>query len=197
MSKSFIFLFLLIWLNQFSNAQTIVSGRVFDSNTNEPLPFINVFFKSSNLGGQSDFDGVYKISGDVNTDSIIFTYLGYNRKAVFIKKGFTQTIDVQLESSTISLQEIVIKPGENPAHRILKNVIKNKKYNNVEKLDAYEFEVYSKFEVDLNNVPKKMINRKTVKPFRFVFQNIDSTNKNEKPYLPMFISENVSDFFYP
>jgi len=196
MSKSFFFLFLLIWFNQFCNAQTIVTGRVFDSNTNEPLPFINVFFKSSNVGSQSDFDGIYKISGDVNTDSIIFTYLGYNRKAVFVKKGVSQKIDVQLESSTISLQEIVIKPGENPAHRILKNVIKNKKYNNIEKLDSYEFEVYSKFEVDLNNVPKKMINRKTVKPFRFVFQNIDSTNKNEKPYLPMFISENVSDFFY-
>jgi hypothetical protein len=196
MSKSFFFLFLLIWFNQFCNAQTIVTGRVFDSNTNEPLPFINVFFKSSNVGCQSDFDGIYKISGDVNTDSIIFTYLGYNRKAVIVKKGVSQKIDVQLESSTISLQEIVIKPGENPAHRILKNVIKNKKYNNIEKLDSYEFEVYSKFEVDLNNVPKKMINRKTVKPFRFVFQNIDSTNKNEKPYLPMFISENVSDFFY-
>jgi hypothetical protein len=196
MSKSFFFLFLLIWFNQFCNAQTIVTGRVFDSVTNEPLPFINVFFKSSNVGSQSDFDGIYKIAGDVNTDSIVFTYLGYNRKAVFVKKGTSQKIDVQLESSTISLQEIVIKPGENPAHRILKNVIKNKKYNNIEKLDSYEFEVYSKFEVDLNNVPKKMINRKTVKPFRFVFQNIDSTNKNEKPYLPMFISENVSDFFY-
>ncbi|MFZ4613153.1 MAG: DUF5686 family protein [Bacteroidia bacterium] len=196
MSKSFFFLFLLIWFNQFCNAQTIVTGRVFDSNTNEPLPFINVFFKSSNVGCQSDFDGIYKIAGDVNTDSIVFTYLGYNRKAVFVKKDTSQKIDVQLESSTISLQEIVIKPGENPAHRILKNVIKNKKYNNIEKLDSYEFEVYSKFEVDLNNVPKKMINRKTVKPFRFVFQNIDSTNKNEKPYLPMFISENVSDFFY-
>jgi hypothetical protein len=196
MNRIFSTLFFLFCFNQVLFAQTIVTGRIFDLNTNEPLPFINVFFKSSNLGTQSDFDGIYKISGDVNTDSIVFTYLGYNRKAVFIKKGITQKIDVQLEPSTISLQEIVIKPGENPAHRILKNVINNKRYNNIEKLDSYEFEVYSKFEVDLNNVPKKMINRKTVKPFRFVFQNIDSTNKNEKPYLPMFISENVSDFYY-
>jgi hypothetical protein len=196
MNKSISALIFLLCFTKLVIAQTIVTGRIFDLNTSEPLPFINVFFKSSNVGSQSDFDGIYKIAGDVNTDSIVFTYLGYNRKAVFVKKGVSQKIDVQLEPSTISLKEIVIVPGENPAHRILKNVIKNKKYNNIEKLDSYEFEVYSKFEVDLNNVPKKMINRKTVKPFRFVFQNIDSTNKNEKPYLPMFISENVSDFYY-
>lgn len=192
-----LFLFFLLLNGVYSLAQnTVVSGRIFDINSNEPLPFISIVFKGSPNGSQSDIDGLYKISGTPSSDSLIFNYLGYNRKAVFIEKGKIQKIDVIMEPSTISLKEIVIVPGENPAHRILKNVIKNKKYNNVEKLDSYEYEVYSKFEVDLNNVPDKLIKRRTVKPFRFVFQNIDSTNKNEKPYLPMFISENVSDFYY-
>jgi hypothetical protein len=35
-----------------------------------------------------------------------------------------------------------------------------------------------------------------MKPFDFIFHNIDSTSKNEKPYLPMFISETVSDYSF-
>ena len=165
-------------------------------NSNEPLPFINISFKGVQGGTTTDFDGHFAITTDKNTDSLVFTYLGYLRKAVKVKNNVPQELDILLEPNTITLKEIVIKPGENPAHRIIKNVIANKFKNDVEKLDSYEYEVYSKYEVDINNISKKFKKRTVMKPFGFIFDNIDSTSKNEKPYLPMFISETVSDYFY-
>jgi hypothetical protein len=39
------------------------------------------------------------------------------------------------------------------------------------------------------------MNRKILKPFKFVFDNIDSTSEDE-PFLPMLLSESISDFYY-
>ena len=55
-----------------------------------------------------------------------------------------------------NLSEVTIKPGENPAHRIIRNVIANKQFNNKRKLDAYQYESYNKVEFDLSRIPKEM-----------------------------------------
>jgi hypothetical protein len=52
--------------------------------------------------------------------------------------------------------EVVVKAGENPAHRIIRNVISHKEFNNKRKLDAYQYETYNKVEFDLNRIPKEM-----------------------------------------
>lgn len=96
------------------------------------------------------------------------------------------------------MEEVVIKAdkkAENPAHVIFRNVIANKPINNKAKLDAYEYEVYNKVEFDLNNVKDKFTKRKVFNKFDFIFDNIDSS-ENEKPYLPVLISEAISDFYY-
>jgi len=189
-------LFILVFFSLSSQAQTTVKGRVLDNITNEPLPFINIFFKATQVGVTTDFDGHYLITTDKPADSLVFNFLGYLSKSVKIQRGISQELDVKLEANTITLKEIIIKPGENPAHRIIKNVIESKNRNDIEKLDAYQYEVYSKYEVDINNINDKFKKRKLMKPFDFIFHNIDSTSKNEKPYLPMFISETVSDYSF-
>ena len=52
-------------------------------------------------------------------------------------------------------------PSEtNPAHPIIKRVLANKKINNREKLDAYQYEVYNKIQLDLNNITEEFKNTK-------------------------------------
>ena len=104
---------------------TKVSGKVVDFVSREPLPFINVVFKGTTVGTTTDFDGNYVLSTDKPSDSLIFTYIGYDRYAIKIKRGETQQLNVGLNASTVALKEVVIKPGENPAHAILKKVIQN------------------------------------------------------------------------
>ena len=41
---------------------TKVSGKILDAVTREPLPFVNVIFKGTTVGGASDIEGNYTLS---------------------------------------------------------------------------------------------------------------------------------------
>lgn len=187
--------FLLAFFPVFAQT-TKVTGRIFDATTKEPLPFVNIVVKGTTTGTTSDFDGNYSLSFTIPADSITISYIGYVPLTKAIKKGVAQVINVELQSSAIGLEEVVINPGENPAHRIIKAVIANKDKNDREKLDAYQYEVYNKVEFDLNNIPPDFRKKKVFKPIEFIFDNIDSGKVGEKPFLPLFMTESLSDYFY-
>lgn len=186
---------LLFLFVTFLQSQTVITGRVFDAISGEPIPFAIVRIPNSSVGTNTDFDGNYRIETKVHGDSLIINYTGYKPKTFAIKNGVTQTINCGLEVEM--LEEVVVKPGENPAHKIIRQVIAHKEANNKRKLDAYEYEVYNKIEFDLNNIPKDLKNKKAMKPIKFIFDNIDSTNSNgEKPFLPIFMIETLSEFYF-
>ena len=89
---------------------------------------------------------------------------------------------------------IISPPDENPAFTILRRVIQHKATNNREKLSAYDYEAYNKIEFDLNNITEEFTQKKLFKPFAFIFDNVDSTDA--KPYLPIFMTETLSDVHY-
>ncbi|MEO6902065.1 MAG: DUF5686 family protein [Bacteroidia bacterium] len=175
--------------------QTKVSGKIVDLITREPLPFVNIVFKGTTEGGASDIDGYYSISSNVPVDSIIVSYVGYTNYTRAIKPNIIQEVNIGL-SQGVDLQMVEVRPGENPANRILKKVINNKDNNNQERLKAYQYETYNKIEFDLNNLSEDFKNKKLLKPFSFIFDNIDSTNTKEKPYLPVFMTETISNYYY-
>jgi hypothetical protein len=73
-------------------------------------------------------------------------------------------------------------------------VVANKPANNREKLEAYQYNAYNKIEFDLNNITKEFTEKKLFKPFSFIFDYVDSSDA--KPYLPIFMTESLSDVFY-
>lgn len=179
----------------FSQTYTI-SGKVFDAETKEPLPFVPVLIKGTTVGATSDFDGNFSITTSKLGDSLIASYVSYKKLSRPIKRGVSQVVNMPMVIEGVSLMEVVVKPGENPAHRIIRNVIANKYRNNRRRLDAYEYEAYNKVEFDLNRIPKEMREKKVFKPIQFVFDNVDSLNSGEKPSLPIFITESLSDFYF-
>ncbi|MFN8155454.1 MAG: DUF5686 family protein [Bacteroidia bacterium] len=192
-----IFSFVLLLLCGHVNAQTtVVTGKVTDELTNEPIPFAAVVFKGTQVGANTDFDGKYQITTDTPSDSLICSIVGYTSVKLRVRKGQEQVINFSLKATKSDLQEVVIKAGENPANIILKNIIRNKDQNDPSKLESYQYEVYNKLEFDLTNITDKMKNKKILKPFAFVWDNIDSTETNSKPFLPFFISETMSDVYF-
>lgn len=197
MFKFYFLLLLLITAFIFSDAQvTKVTGKVTDGLTNEPIPFTAVAFKHTTDGGTTDFNGLYDVSTAKTADSIIYTCVGYKRVAFKLKKGQTQVINVKLWVSQNELGEIAVKAGENPADILFRKIIDRKDDNNKRKLDSYQYQVYNKVEFDLANISEKFKNGKLIKPFAFIFDKIDSSETNEKPFLPIFITENLSDFYF-
>ena len=174
---------------------TKVSGLVTDAKTGEPIPFASVAFVDSRIGASTDMDGRYAIETYYATDSIRVSTVGYVARSFAVKKDKVQAIDIALQPNSFELAEVVIKPTEeNPAFGILRRVIKNKPVNNREKLAAYQYHAYNKIEFDLNNITEDFTQKKIFKPFAFIFDNIDSTDA--KPYLPIFMTETLSDVYY-
>lgn len=196
MNKKLLF-FIFFSFSTFLNAQTTsVSGKITDVLTNEPVSFATVIFKGTSIGTLADIDGNYKISTDNPSDSLQVLFVGYVKVALPVKKGKTQVINFVLSVNKFDLPEVEIKPGENPAHELLRKIIANKEKHNQDNLEAFKYEAYNKLEFDVTNISEDFKKNKLIKPFAFIFDNIDSSSTNEKPYLPMFISESLSDVYY-
>ena len=181
---------------------TRVRGTVLDFDSGEPIPFANVIFPGTNLGTITDFDGSFEIQTVQKVDSVEATYLGYQTAGIAIVPGKDQEINIRLKESSIALLEVVVtadpdeKEKENPAHRILRNIWENAKQNSPKRYSAFEYKKYEKIEFDINNIDEEFKNRKVFKPFQFVFEYADTSEVNGKVFLPVFLVETASDYYY-
>lgn len=176
-------------------AQSVeINGRVIDYDTDEGLPFCNIYIKGTTTGVSSDIDGYYSLTIDEPADSITVSAIGYSDQTKLIYASAVQTIDFKMKASNVSLSEVVVLAGENPANAIVRGIIKNKPINDVSNLPSYECENYTKLELDIDKV-EMITNRKLLKQFDFVFDNIDSIS-DEVPFLPAFITETLYDVYY-
>ncbi len=178
-------------------AQTItLNGRITDQDTREGVPFCNVYIANTTTGTATDLEGYYTLPFDAALgDSLIVSAVGYDVARKKIATASEQTINFALTSASLDLQEVVVVAGENPANRIVRGIIKNKKQNRVEALDAYQCEQYQKIELDIENIPDELRQSQLLKPFDFVFENIDTVS-DEKPFLPLYLNEVISDSYY-
>lgn len=76
------------------------------SETGEPMPGVNVIVKGTRAGTATDADGQYTITVNDGSETLIFSFIGYQTVEVNIV-GRTQ-IDVTIEPDIRSLEEIVV-----------------------------------------------------------------------------------------
>ncbi|MDH4295185.1 MAG: DUF5686 and carboxypeptidase regulatory-like domain-containing protein [Cyclobacteriaceae bacterium] len=177
--------------------ETIVTGKVTDANTGDPIPYANVVFLGTQIGVTTDFEGYYMLQTQTPTDSIVVSYIGYKVKKKPVIRGVKQVINYQIEEDITKLQEVVFLAGENPAYEILRRVVKNKKSNDKRKLVAYEYDTYTKIEIDVDNITEKFRQRKVIKQITQVLDSIDIiAGEDGKPILPILITESVSKVYY-
>lgn len=192
-----VFLFLLFFVPILSFGQkTKVEGIVLDGLTGEPMPFVSVHFQDSKIGTLTDDLGHYLLDTYYGTDSLVFYSSGYLKQTVAVKRDEAQEINVTLNVQQSDIEEvIVVASGEWPSTILHKKVIANKPINDKEKLESYEYEVYNKVEMDLNNIGEKFTERGIVRRLDLVMDYLDST-EDGKSVLPVILSENVSDFYF-
>lgn len=177
--------------------ETIIKGKVTDAGTGDPIPFVNVILKGTTIGNTTDFDGNYQIKTTSPSDTIIASYIGYKSKRKALPNDDIVVINFQLEEEATKLKEVVLLVGENPAFAILRKVVKNKKKNDKRKLTAYEYDTYTKVEIDVDNMTDKFRKRKVIKKITQVLDSVEQiAGEDGKPILPLFISESVSKFYY-
>ena len=86
-------------------AQSQVSGTVTDKSSGEPLPGVTVVVDGTGTGVFTDLDGRFTLGANLESDALVFSFVGYNTLRVAIN-GASQ-IDVKLESG-VALDEVVV-----------------------------------------------------------------------------------------
>lgn len=140
-------LLLLILLSQSVWAQTI-NGRVVDQK-GEPLPFVNIVANNGLKGTTTNLDGYFSFSGSSEITQLRFSYIGF-KPLTLRGNEIQENLQVTLQEEAEMLNEATVFPGENPAHRIIRNASENRDLNNPEKLESFVYKTYSKFWVTFN-----------------------------------------------
>lgn len=192
-----ILLFLLIFTPLLVFGQkTKVTGVVTDGLSGEPMPYVSVHFQDSKIGILTDSVGGYLLDTYYATDSLVFSSSGYLRITLAVKKDEEQVLNVILPIQESEYDEvIVVASGEFPSTILHRKVIANKPINDKEKLKSYEYEVYNKVQMDLNNIGEKFKERGIVQRLDLVMDYLDSTEDGTS-ILPVILSENISDFYF-
>lgn len=184
-------------------AQTIVRGVVTDEKTGDPLPFVSVLIEGTTVGKNTDFNGQYFLETNETSAKIRFTLVGYNTVVKDLKVGQSQILSVKMSSKSQQLKEVTVegtkqryKNKDNPAVDLIRRVIDHKKLNRKEDFDSYELEKYEKVQFALSNVSEKFKNRRILKNFQFIFNNLDSNQMPGKVILPAYLQETLSDVYY-
>ncbi len=86
-----------------------VKGKVTDSETGQPVPFVNIGFMEKNVGTLSDPDGSFELEfpGALSQLPIVFSAIGYGRQ--FIKPDDLQNGTVRLKPESNILKPVTVK----------------------------------------------------------------------------------------
>ncbi len=175
-----------------------ITGHVFDKNTRETLPFAHVRVPRSTIGEPTDLDGNFTlIVENPPVDSLVITAMGYQPwKMRLDPKRLVQELHIELERAENELKEVVIKPGLDPALKLMRKVIAAKPRNDPDRLDAYRCELYNKLEVDIQRLSRAQFEKLPgMKAFSFIYDNYDSTS-DAIPFLPFFLTESLADYYF-
>lgn len=112
-------LFLIFFISISISAQNKptgnLEGTVLDQSNKSKLIGVNIFIQENEIGTTTNIDGKYKFSNlPVGTYTINFTYVGYKKITktdVIIRSDRTTYLNIEMFSSTIELENVVVESG--------------------------------------------------------------------------------------
>jgi hypothetical protein len=120
----------------------VLKGNLVDKQSGQPLPFAAILEQGTVNGVYSDIDGNFELALTDSANSIEINLIGYQSLRFEHYTDVPATIPMQEETNLLG--EITIRPGANPAERIMQLAIDNKKKNTPEGNNAFTYNSYNK-----------------------------------------------------
>ncbi|MFL5810116.1 MAG: DUF5686 and carboxypeptidase regulatory-like domain-containing protein [Flavisolibacter sp.] len=139
-----------------------ISGLVSDTKANI-LAYASIIIKGTSKGVVANSQGKYTITLDAGDYTIVCQYVGYKSEERKITVGTADmVVNFVLSVQELTMQEVIIKRGEDPAIEIIKQAIKKRDfYNN--QVDSFTVDVYIKGLLRTNSIPDRMLGQKVDK----------------------------------
>ncbi|NOT92728.1 DUF5686 and carboxypeptidase-like regulatory domain-containing protein [Ferruginibacter sp.] len=173
------------------------TGIIQDAHTKEPVSYASVYFKRSGVGKTSDSAGKFSFYiSNFTKDTLVVSYVGYELYKIPVTDSMNdKTIVIQLQRGAAT-NGVIVRSRFNKGLFLWKKIMSKKKQYNRYNLANFGYEAYNKLEIDIKNFKTDKAKKNfLLKPFAFVFDNIDSTSEKE-PFLPAYLLESVSDYAF-
>jgi hypothetical protein len=186
----------------FAQKTTLVTGKIVDMKTGEPVTGARVIFAGAEQGVTSNFQGMYtarfrSMKDSAGIDTMYVTYVGYLTQAFYISSGDTQSINIKLVIEELIFKGVKTTNKVNRALKIIEKAQDNKHLYNLEQLNSFECESFTKIQIAVNNVSEELKNKKFLKSVEGIFDTMSYLSEEKgKQVLPIFISENLSNFYF-
>ncbi|HLR24677.1 MAG TPA: TonB-dependent receptor [Fodinibius sp.] len=107
--KIFILLVLLFLttLSSFAQQKQVITGRILDQQTGEPLIGANIFVPNTSKGTVTDRTGHFKIALSGNVRQLQVSYIGYVRKTITLSDK-NKALNILLEPDNVALNEVQV-----------------------------------------------------------------------------------------
>jgi hypothetical protein len=138
----FPFLFLICLQPLYAQQTYSITGKVTDALTGEPLAAANIRFLGTSKGTITNTQGVYVLSLQAGSYTIMYSYLAYQPETLTVSLIANLKQDAALKSSPIQIPEVVVL-AEDPAVEIIRRAIANK-HRWMDKLKSYRFEAFTR-----------------------------------------------------
>nr|WP_242693163.1 DUF5686 family protein [Sabulibacter ruber] len=180
-----------------AHAQTApISGKIVDADSQKPLDYVTVHLQSAKVPVFTDEAGQYIIRKYTLSDTVTFTLLGYTPVIKPVKE-LLKNGTISLDRQSYAIQEIVVRPKENPAYRIVRAAAKNKDKYLPENQSAIQFGTYTLMKgsiLEREATDKKKGFSKRYAPY------LDSLTLGDQPSrtasLPIFQAETVKETYF-
>ena len=86
--------------------QGTITGSVTDSNSNDPLPGVNVIVKNTTNGTNTDFNGNFSVDNVKPGDILVFSYIGYKTYEYSVGDSFN--VSISLDEDIEALEQVVV-----------------------------------------------------------------------------------------
>jgi Family of unknown function (DUF5686)/CarboxypepD_reg-like domain len=164
-----------------------ISGIVSDDK-GYPLPYASISIKGTTRGTTTNSSGRYSITLNAGVHTLVCQYVGYGRAEKKITvTGDDQVVNFNLSIQELTLGEVIVKKGEDPAYEIIRQAIKKRGYYN-NQVDSFSVNVYIKGLLRSGGLPKKIFGKKLERDEN---DGLDSLGKGI-----LFLSESVTQVDY-
>jgi hypothetical protein len=184
-----IFFLLLLELFVHQGFAATITGLVTDEK-GAPLSFASITVKGTAEGAVANSRGVYALTIEAGEYTLVCHHVGYHTEEKHVVVG-TESLQVnfQLSLQELTMPEVVIKRGEDPALEIMRQAIKKRDYYN-KQVDSFTVDVYIKGLVRSRTIPDRVMGQKVDKK-EMSRQGIDSSGKGI-----FFLSESLTKVAY-
>jgi hypothetical protein len=119
-----------------------ISGTIYDAVTKASLAFVSVTLKGTTTGTVTDIDGHFAFDKLPANAIFLISYIGYTNREYKVEKT-ANAVSIFIVPADGELETVVISTNENPAHRIIKLLQRNKKNNDPEQQPTFKYNAYT------------------------------------------------------